>query len=327
MAVKPAKNPNQYTATPPASGAEYVAINPGYGSNNAQDDPNDPGGGGGGGGGGGNGTLEDPTDKEKEAAANLKALAMGNMGDLLDKYDNINQLNDVAERQNMNNAISAMASKNSVAANDWYRRYQSFANALGSIREHMGNAASGSGLYSMNQLGQVTLDQINSAKKDDMRAGVDENLQDLQESLTDINNTRNSAAASIDKEFDEMYKSYVADLNNINPKLAEDYIDTENNDITVADDFKALMAGGKPQGSPNTGSVAHDEQLNAYSQDGSFFDNNLRRALGIRSFVGPYNREGQAAINARTNNGIPQTSSAANADYWKRLAGGYEYRN
>ena len=267
------------------------------GSDDGGDDENWYGGSGSGGSGGGGGG--DISDEEQQAFDNLGGIVGFNQDTLTGADENANRVYDVADEQSENLWKAQTKQNRRQAGNDWFTNQQNLQAVTDALRDRSGNAMNGSYLYDLWDLVARKDDQDDAAVLDAMRENQDQLNASYFEALASNNNGRNEQAMKTESSLRELASDYVAQGNNINPELVEDYIDAENHDLDIPDWLTI-----------------------------DWFDDHLREALEPEE-QGFY-RPDDAAEEARRKGllkPVRNTASSANRSYRDKLFGAYSRRN
>lgn len=271
--------PNQTTSTPPGDRSPY---NPYYG-------------GGGGGGGGSRG----PTDEQRQAAANLGSIAGYNADTLRDQYDNTMATFDLADQQNENlkNNNILLAKQN--AGSDWFRQHLKLQRTASALNDRSGNAMRGSYLYDYRDALAAADDNIDSETLDTQRQNENQVLQSYFEALAQNNVNRQEAAMNTENGLRELYADYVAQLNNIHPDLAAEYMNNGGHTLNDSPDWL----------------------------DTEFFDSHRRDPLSPeRQGLYRPDRANHDARDKSLKGDSYNTASSAVSSYWDRMNRGYDQR-
>lgn len=269
--------PDQTTSTPPGN-----PYNPYYG-------------GGGGGGGGSRG----PTDEQRQAAANLGSIAGYNADTLRDQYDNTMATFDLADQQNENlkNNNILLAKQN--AGSDWFRQHLKLQRTASALNDRSGNAMRGSYLYDYRDTLAAADDNIDSETLDTQRQNENQVLQSYFEALAQNNVNRQEAAMNTENGLRELYADYVAQLNNIHPDLAAEYMNNGGHTLNESPDWL----------------------------DTEFFDSHRMDPLSPeRQGLYRPDKANHEARDKGLNGGEYNTASSAASSYWERLNRGYDQR-
>lgn len=259
------------------------------------------GGGGGGGYGSGGGGSSGPSDEQKKAAANLGSITGYNADALRDKYDDASEMYDIADRGNQNLRDANILQARQQAGSDWFRQHKKLQATASALNDRGGNAMRGSYLYDYRDLLAAADDNIDSETLDTQRENINSVLSSYQESLMQNINSRNEDALSTEYGLRELYADYAAQLNNIHPDLAAQYMNNGGNTLNAAPDW--LMSGG------------------------NFFDQRKQEIPGMK--LQSLYRPDQANHDARQQGlkgGNYNTASSAIGSYWDRMNRGYDQR-
>ena len=280
----------------PAGQTSGVVVTPANknGSDDGGDEENWSGGGGGGGGGGG-----DISDEEQKAFDILGGLTGFNQDTLTGNDENANRVYDIADEQSKKLRNAQTKQNRRKASNDWFTNQQLLQAVTDALRDRSGNAMNGSYLYDTWDLIARKDDQDDAAVLDAMRENQDQSNASYFEAIASNNNGRNEQAMKTEASLRELASDYIAQGNNINPELVEDYVDVENHDLDLPDWLKI-----------------------------DWFDDHVREAVEPED-QGFY-RPDDAAEEARHKGllkPVRNTASSANRSYRDKLFGAYSRRN
>ena len=247
------------------------------------------------GGGGGSG----PSSEQKEAAANLGSIAGYNADTLRGQYGNTMATFDLADQQNENlkNNNILLAKQN--AGSDWFRQHLKLQRTASALNDRSGNATKGSFLYDYRDILATADDNIDSETLDTQRQNENQVLQAYFEALAQNNVNRQEAAMNTEHGLRELYADYVAQLNNIHPDLASQYMDNEGHTLKDSPDWLDTDWFEKHRRDP----LSPDRQ--AFYRPNQA--NTVAREKGLKG--GSYN-----------------TASSAASSYWDRMNRGYDQR-
>lgn len=286
--------------------AEYPTTLPGASSSV----PLETGGGGGGGGsrggsvygyggGGGGGGSSGPTPEQREAAGNLGSIAGYNADTLTGKYGQMMQTFDLSDEQNRNLRDNNLLLNKQDAGSDWFRQHMKLQRTASALNDRAGNASRGSFLYDYRDLLATADDNIDSTSLDTLRQNMNQVLQSYFEASAQNNVSRQEAAIDTESGLRELYADYVAQLNNIHPDLASQYMDNEGHTLKDSPDWL----------------------------DTDWFDQHKQNALkpDRQAFFRP-----PAANTSARKDGLKggnyNTASSAVSSYWDRMNRGYDQR-
>lgn len=202
---------------------------------NGSDDGGDEtwyGGGGSGGSGGGGGDI---SDEEQKAFDVLGGVAGFNQDTLTGNDENANKVYDIADEQSENLWRAQTEQNRRQAGNDWFTNQQNLQAVTAALTDRSGNAMNGSYVYDLWDLIARKDDQDDAAVLDAMRENQDQLNASYFEALASNNNGRNEQAMKTEASLRELASDYIAQGNNINPELVEDYVDVENHDLEIPD--------------------------------------------------------------------------------------------
>ena len=273
--------PEGVTNTPPGDGNPH--------------NPYNGGGRGGGGGGGGGG----PSAEQQQAAANLGSITGYNADTLRDQYEDTLATFDLADQQNENLKDNNILLARQNAGSDWFRQHLKLQRTASSLNDRAGNATRGSYLYDYRDLLTTADDNIDSETLDTLRQNENQVLQSYFEALAQNNVNRQEAAMNTENGLRELYADYVAQLNNIHPDLASQYMNNGGHTLNGSPDWL----------------------------DTDFFDEHRLDPLSPER-QGLY-RPDRANHDAR-DKGLKEsgynTASSAATSYWERMNRGYDQR-
>jgi len=249
--------------------------------------------------GSGGGGSSSPTEKQRQAQANLGSITGYNAETTKNDDKNANDVYDVADEQSKNLQYVQTVQNKQNATNDWYTQQQKEQSTLNQLVDAMGNGMNSSNAYDIADL---------IARYDDMSdVEVLNNMRKNQQSIDDSyyeaimgnNNSRNEKAAQTEKNLRELYADYVAQSNNIDPELAADYLDNENHTLKDAPDWL-------------TTAWFQDHKRNAIKPEtqGLYRPDNAIEDAWAQALLPATNRR----------------SSSSNPSYRERIAAGYERR-
>lgn len=238
---------------------------------------------------------------EKQAADNLAAVTGFNFQTPKNVYDNTNKVLDTSNEGNKNIADWTIRNDRQQATNDWYKQRQDLQSVVSHLSDSSGNMFYGSGLEDFMDLyarkdDQNNVETLNTEKKNE--ASV---MQDYYEALQANINASNTAAIDSEESMRNVAADYVAQLNNIKPDLAKDYIDSDNKNLNLPDWLNVNFVEDRLEGPVNP------EMLD---------------------FIRP-SMDAQTATNKKLVDRVPITANASstNQSYWQRLRNGYNRRN
>ena len=259
------------------------------------------GGGGGGGGGGSGGGYSGPSDEQRKAGDNLGAITGYNANALKDKFDDMSDMYDIADRGNQNLRDTNILQAKQKAGSDWFRQHMKLQRTASALNDRSGNAMRGSYLYDYRDLLATADDNIDSETLDTQRENVNSVLSSYQEALMQNINARNEDALSTEYGLRELYADYVAQLNNIHPDLAAGYLNTGEHTLNNAPDWLK-----------NVTNFYRDHRQEIPEME-------------LQSLYRPDAANHQAENEGVRDNDYNRLSSASN-DYWTRMNRGYDQR-
>ena len=191
--------------------------------------------GGGGSGGSGGGGGGDVSDEEQQAFDVLGGVAGFNQDTLTGNDENANKVYDIADEQSENLWRAQTKQNRRQAGNDWFTNQQNLQAVTAALTDRSGNAMNGSYVYDLWDLIARKDDQDDASVLDAMRENQDQLNASYFEALASNNNGRNEQAMKTEASLRELASDYIAQGNNINPELVEDYVDAENHDLEIPD--------------------------------------------------------------------------------------------
>lgn len=254
-----------------------------------------------GGGGGGGGGSTGPTPEQQEAANNLGSITGYNADSLRDQYGDMSDMYDIADRGNQNLRDTNITQARQQAGSDWFRQHLKLQRTASALNDRAGNATRGSYLYDYRDLLATADDNIDSETLDTQRENVNSILSSYQESLMQNINSRNEDALNTEYGLRELYADYVAQLNNIHPDLAAQYLNNGGHTLNSAPDW---LKSGSNFYDENKMEIPDMELQSLYRPDRA---NHQAREQGLKD--GSYN-----------------TASSAVSSYWDRMNRGYDQR-
>ena len=256
---------------------------------------------GGGSGGGGGGASSGPTPEQQAAANNLGSITGYNADSLRDQYDDTSEMYDIADRGNQNLRDTNITQAKQQAGSDWFRQHLKLQRTASALNDRGGNAMRGSYLYDYRDLLATADDNIDSETLDTQRENTNSILSSYQESLMQNINSRNEDAINTEYGLRELYADYVAQLNNIHPDLAAQYMDNDGHTLNGAPDW--LKSGD------------------------NFFDQHKQEIpeMELQSLYRPNQANHQARSKGLKGGGY-NTASSAVSSYWDRMNRGYDQR-
>lgn len=255
---------------------------------------------GGYGGYGGGGGSSAPTQQQKDAQANLGAIAGYNAGTATGKAGNMDKALDIADQQNESKYQMAVRQAKRRADDDWYAQVQKLQSVNSQLADASGNAMYGSFSDDLSDLIARRDDMDDVAVLNQLRQNMEDADEEYIAALMANNNARNETYADTEESLRSIVSDYAAQSNNIHPDLAKDLIDKDGHTVKAP---KFL--------------------------DTDYFAKHVRDAIKARDvdFLRPGNDATTISKQQLVDRDpMTQYGSSANMDYWQRLRQGYSRR-
>lgn len=255
-----------------------------------------------GGSGGSGGGSSGPTEAQRKAAQNLGGITGYNRDTILGGAEDANEVFDIQDQQNERlRAVQTTQNKRN-AGNDWYTQQQKLQSVVGQLRDAGGNAMTGSNLYDFWDSIARKDDMDDVATLNNMRGNQNVIDNNYYEAISQGVNARNEYAMGIEQSLRELAADYAAQLNNIDPELAN-----------------GVIAGNGENGKNlNIPAWLNTDYFNANKVAAA---NTSDQPL-YRPDVAASEAWNKSLLTEKANN----TNQAANKSYWDRMNAGYSRR-